>query len=107
MRELIKTLLGDIVRKIALDFKGGVLVEVPGNKEHGDYTTNIAFALTKILRKSLQEITKNLVDELEKQKISDFSKIESKNGFINFFLSPEYLYRSSEHTTSSFFHSSK
>ncbi len=93
MRELIKTLLGDIVRKITLDFKGGILVEVPGNKEHGDYTTNIAFALSKILRKPLQEIAKSLVDELEKQKISDFSKIESKNGFVNFFLSPEYLYR--------------
>jgi arginyl-tRNA synthetase len=93
MRELIKTLLGDIIRKITPDFKSGILVEVPGNKEHGDYTTNIAFALSKILRKSLQEIAKNLVDELEKQKISDFSKIESKNGFINFFLSPECLHR--------------
>jgi len=93
MKELIETLLGNIVRKIAPDFKGGILVEAPENKEYGDYTANIAFALSKILRKSLQEITKNLVDELEKQKISDFSKIESKNGFINFFLSPECFYR--------------
>ena len=87
MRELIKTLLSDIVRKIAPDFKGGILVEVPGNKEHGDYTTNIAFALTKILP-ARGEIAEYLVNKLKKQKVKDFSKIETKNGFINFFLSP-------------------
>ncbi len=100
MRELIKTLLGDIVRKITPDFKGGILVEIPGNKEHGDYTANIAFALTKILHKSPEEIAQNLVSELKKisafTEVSadkkDFSKIETKNGFINFFLSPECLH---------------
>ncbi len=101
MRELIKTLLGDIVRKITLDFKGEILVEIPGNKEHGDYTTNVAFVLSKILpargwsalggKKSPQEIAEYLVNKLKKQKIKDFSKIEVKNGFINFFLSPECL----------------
>ncbi|MEK7178385.1 MAG: hypothetical protein AAB721_01870, partial [Patescibacteria group bacterium] len=97
MKELIKTLLGDIVRKITPDFKGGILIEVPENKEHGDYTTNIAFALTKILsakggsasggKKSSQEIAEYLVNKLKKQKVKDFSKIEAENGFINFFLS--------------------
>ncbi|MEK7134964.1 MAG: arginine--tRNA ligase, partial [Patescibacteria group bacterium] len=96
MRELIKTLLGDIVRKIAPDFKGGILVEVPENKKFGDYTTNIVFALTKILEKSPPEIAKYLIDELKKQKIKDFSKIEAKNGFINFFLSEECLYHQVE-----------
>jgi len=92
MRELIKTLLGDIVRKITPNFKGGILVEVSENKEHGDYTTNVAFALSKILKRSSQAIAEYLVNELKKQKIKDFSKIETKNGFINFFLSPECLY---------------
>ncbi|MDP2946268.1 MAG: arginine--tRNA ligase [bacterium] len=91
MRELFKTLLGDIVRKIATDFKGGILIEVPENKEHGDYTTNIAFALTKILP-AQGEIAEYLVNKLKKQKVKDFSKIEAKNGFINFFLSPECLH---------------
>jgi len=93
MRELIKTLIGDTVRKIVPDFKDGTFVEIPGNKGHGDYTANTAFALTKILEKSSQEIAEYLVNELKKQKIEDFSKIETKNGFINFFLSPECLQR--------------
>ena len=96
MKELIRTLLGDIVRKITLDFKSGILIEVSGNKERGDYTANIAFALTKILQKSSQEIAEYLVNELKKQKIKDFSKIEAKNGFINFFLSEDCLRRQLE-----------
>ena len=91
MRELIKTLLGDTIRKIAPDFKGRILVEIPENKEYGDYTTNVAFALTKILKKSPQAIAEYLVSKLKKQKIKDFSKIEALNGFVNFFLSPECL----------------
>jgi len=102
MRELIKTLLGDIVRKIALDFKGGILVEIPENKEHGDYTTNVAFPLAKIFppkadqpragKRSPHTVAEELVKKLNSQKIKDFSKIEATGGFINFFLSPECLY---------------
>lgn len=92
MRELIKTLLGDIVRKIALDFKGGILVEIPENKEHGDYTSSVAFSLSKIFNRSPKAVSEELVKKLNSQKIKDFSKIEATGGFINFFLSPECLY---------------
>ena len=99
MKELIKTLLGDIVRKIALDFKDGILVEVPGNREHGDYTSNVAFCLAKFLHKSPSATADELVKKIKKisafTEVSadkkEFSKIEAKNGFINFFLSPECL----------------
>ena len=99
MKELIKILLGDIVRKIALDFKDGILVEVPGNREHGDYTSNVAFCLAKFLHKSPSATADELVKKIKKisafTEVSadkkEFSKIEAKNGFINFFLSPECL----------------
>jgi len=91
MKELIKTYLLDIIRKSTSDFRENVLVEIPENREHGDYTTNVAFVLSKILKKSPQETAVNFANELEKQKISDFSKVEAKNGFVNFFLSPECL----------------
>jgi len=101
MKELIKILLGDIVRKIALDFKDGILVEVPGNREHGDYTSNVAFCLAKFLHKSPSATADELVKKIKKisafTEVSadkkEFSKIEAKNGFINFFLSPECLHR--------------
>ena len=99
MKELIKILLGDIVRKIALDFKGGILVEIPENKEYGDYTSNVAFCLAKFLHKSPSATADELVKKIKKisafTEVSadkkEFSKIEAKNGFINFFLSPECL----------------
>lgn len=91
MKELIKTLLGDMVRKIAPNFRGEILVEIPENKEFGDYTSNIAFSLSKILGKSPQQIAEDLVKKLSSQKIKDFARIETKNGFVNFFLSEECL----------------
>lgn len=103
MRELIKTYLCDIVRKLNPDFGGSVLVEISGNKQYGDYTTNIAFMLSKITGESPQKIAENLVKGLNNElislretnrvvgKIENFNKIESVNGFVNFFLSDDYL----------------
>ena len=91
--ELIKTLLADITRKIAPDFKGEILVKITENKNQGDYASNVAFALSKILKKSPQiaaeELVKNLKSSMSAKK--EFSKIEAQNGFINFFLSEECL----------------
>ena len=92
MKELIKTYLGDIIRKVAPDFKDEVLVEIPENKEHGDYTSSVAFSLSKTLRRPPQAVAEELVKKLNSQKIKDFSKIESVNGFVNFVLSEVCLY---------------
>ncbi|MEK7087396.1 MAG: arginine--tRNA ligase, partial [Patescibacteria group bacterium] len=91
MIELIKTVLADVLRKIAPDFKDNVLVEIPENEEYGDYSVNVAFGLSKILKKSPFKIADNIAEELLKEKSNDFYKIEARNGFINFFLSPECL----------------
>src|SRR3989344_5765930 len=93
MMELIKTLLADITRKIAPDFKSEIIVKITENKNQGDYTSNVAFTLSKILKKSPQiaaeELVKNLKSSMSAKK--EFSKIEAQNGFINFFLSEECL----------------
>lgn len=96
MRELIKTLLNDVIRKITPEFKGSVSVEVPENKEHGDYTSNIAFYLSKILsakgetrKKSPQKVAEELAKKIKSE---EFSKVEAKNGFVNFYLSEECLH---------------
>src|SRR3989344_2724329 len=88
MMELIKTLLADITRKIAPDFKSEILVKIMENKNQGDYTSNVAFVLSKIIKKSPQLAAEELAKKL---KFKEFSKIEAQNGFINFFLSEECL----------------
>lgn len=89
MMELIKTLLADITRKTAPNFKGEILVKATENKNNGDYASNIAFSLSKVIKKLPQETAEEIVKKLKGLK--EFSKIEAVNGFVNFFLSPECL----------------
>ncbi len=91
MKELIKTYLSDIIRKVTPNFKEEILIEIPENREHGDYSSNIAFLLAKTLKKSPQIIAEDLAKKLNSQKIPDFLKIEAAGGFVNFFLSSECL----------------
>jgi len=92
MKESVKYYILNAIHKLTPDFKGDVLVGIPENKEHGDYTTNVAFILSKILKKLPQDISENLAKEINNKKDNNFAKVEAKSGFINFFLSNEYLY---------------
>lgn len=65
-------------------------IEQPQLVEHGDYATNIAMQLAKVLRKAPLSIGKSIASLL--QKSSSFQQLVSKievvpPGFINFFLS--------------------
>jgi len=67
-------------------------VEHPDELSHGDYATNIALILSKQLKKSPIEIAQNLVENLNKIKGKEITKIEIAGpGFINFYLSPEFF----------------
>ncbi len=78
--------------KIRLD---EVLVEVPENNKYGDYSSNIAMQLARQVKEEPLKIAEILQKEMlnTKYKIQDtFEKIElSEPGFINFFVSKEYL----------------
>ncbi len=56
--------------------------------DHSDISSNIAFLLTKKLRKSPKEIAEQIIKELN---TDNFEKIEVVNGFINFFYKKEVL----------------
>ena len=92
MKEAIKIRIRSLIGELTPDFKGDILIEIPENKEHGDYASNIAFVLAKNLGKSPQEIAEDLAKELDRKKNDDFFKTEAKGGFINFFLSNQHLY---------------
>lgn len=66
-----------------------IIIDVPKDRKNGDYSTNVAFLLTKEL-KSSPIIIANAI----KDKISDdmIDRVEVANpGFINFYLSKEFL----------------
>ena len=69
-----------------------IRVEHSGEKTHGDYATNIAMVIAKIVEKNPLEIAENLKSCILNLKSELFDKVEiAKPGFINFFLSKEYL----------------
>lgn len=62
-------------------------LDQPEKVAHGDYATNIAFALSKTLGKSPKETAETIIDELRGELSDTVENIEVAGpGFINFFL---------------------
>ncbi len=67
------------------------MLEYPADRKMGDVALP-CFKLSKILRKAPPMISASLKEELEKQDLSEvFEKIESVNGYLNFFVSKKSL----------------
>ncbi|GGE05703.1 arginine--tRNA ligase [Marinithermofilum abyssi] len=68
-----------------------VVLEVPREKAHGDFATNMAMQLTRIARKNPREIATQIVEGIDRQK-AHIKEIEVAGpGFINFFIDRSYL----------------
>jgi len=95
LKQEIKKIIEKAIGNKAIEF----LVEVPADKEHGDYSSNVALLLATRLRqgsgeakKTPQDIAKEIKEDIEKQNSGLFSKVEIAGpGFINFFVSENYL----------------
>lgn len=86
LQEIIKESLA----KNNIDYEAdNIVIETPKNTINGDYSTNIALVLTKIMHKNPMEIAESIKDNISNNIID---KIEiAKPGFINIFLSKERL----------------
>ncbi len=88
MKNQIKEIVQEAVKSFG-DEISNFSIEIPDNKNHGDYSTSVALVLAKKLNKNPVE-TANLIKEKIKSDL--FSKIEIAGpGFINFFISEKYL----------------
>ena len=67
-----------------------IMVERPAKKENGDYSSNIALTLTKILKKSPMLIAEEIKNNIDTCDIVEEIKIAAP-GFINFYLKKEFL----------------
>jgi arginyl-tRNA synthetase len=69
-----------------------IKIEYPENPKYGDYATNVALRLSKLVGKNPVEIAENLRSQISNLKTELFEKIEVvKPGFVNFKLSQKYL----------------
>lgn len=69
-----------------------IIVEKPKDSRMGDYSTNIAMRMASKLKKRPLELAEEISQKMNSQKDSDIDKVEAvAPGFINIFLSNEYL----------------
>ena len=63
--KLLQTITETVKEKYSIEPEEGmVMVEIPKDNSNGDYSTNIAMRLTKILRRRPQEIALEIKEEL-------------------------------------------
>lgn len=87
LQEIIKESL--LKNNISFD-ESKIIIETPKEEKYGDYSSNIALLLTKILKKNPMDIANEIKNSINSNIID---KIEIANpGFINFYLSKERLF---------------
>src|SRR3989344_4251476 len=91
-QDIKKALVGAIHELWGSDSLADSEIEVvKPNSNQGDYANSSAFGLGKKLNLNPVEIASKLVETLD-GKIGGVSRIESAGGFVNFFVTPEYLH---------------
>ncbi len=95
IQEILKRALQSLKKEgvLVFDKVESIQVEYPREEKHGDYATNVALMLAKKIGKDPLKIANLIVDQINKKRTKNlFEKIEIKQpGFINFFISQEYL----------------
>lgn len=86
----IYQILNDSLKNIAPDVEFQINLEKPKNPENGDISSNIAFTLSKQLRKAPVQIANDILSNIKYDE-KYISEITVANpGFINFRLTPKY-----------------
>jgi len=90
MKEKLENLILEVLKKLDIEVKD-ISIEHPADLKMGDYSTNIAMTLAKNNQINPRELAEKIVEELNKNKIKEINNIETKNGFINFYLSRNFF----------------
>lgn len=93
LKEKIKEMIKSALNELSIEFKlESIVVEVPKKREQGDFSTNIAMQLTKVLKDNPRNIAEKIVEVLSKN-TNEIKTIEIAGpGFINIYLNDEYVF---------------
>ncbi|MBV6717376.1 arginine--tRNA ligase [Paenibacillus chitinolyticus] len=69
-----------------------IVLEVPKDKSHGDFATNLAMQLSRIAKQNPRAIAEQLIQKLDKEKAQIADVQIAGPGFINFRMDKSYLY---------------
>lgn len=93
LKQRIKEIIFCALNDLDIEFNLlDIMVEVPKNRENGDFSSNIAMQLTKVLKDNPRNIAEKIVDKI-KENIKEIEKVEIAGpGFINIYLNDEYVF---------------
>lgn len=93
LKEQIKEMINSSLNELSIEFNlESIVVEVPKKREQGDFSTNIAMQLTKVLKDNPRNIAEKIVEVLSKN-TNEIKTIEIAGpGFINIYLNDEYVF---------------
>lgn len=93
LKEKIKEMIKSALNELSIKFDSeNIVVEVPKKREQGDFSTNIAMQLTKVLKDNPRNIAEKIVEVLSKN-TNEIKTIEIAGpGFINIYLNDEYVF---------------
>jgi arginyl-tRNA synthetase len=85
--ELKKAIQQAIQKSFDLEvFLEQIAIEIPKNKDHGDFSSNVAMQLTRTLKQNPRNIATQITEALDKESCSVSSMEIAGPGFINFTL---------------------
>lgn len=88
LKEKIENLLNEKLENMGIK-RRQITIEIPKNKENGDYSSNIAMQLCKELGKNPRELATEIINNINEDFIN---KVEIAGpGFINFYVKNDYL----------------
>lgn len=87
----IKENIKEILKNLGVEEEYDILFEVPKEESFGDYSTNIAMRLARVLRKAPMMIANEIISKLDLEKLHLEKAEVAGAGFINFFLDKKYL----------------
>ena len=93
VRESIKNLIQEALSILGLEIPAEIHLERPANIEHGDWSTNVALALSKKAESNPRDLAGQLASTLESLPSDYVARLEVAGpGFLNFYLNKAWLY---------------
>src|SRR5680860_1181336 len=103
IKQIVKNLIQESYKKAAaknkwlISFIPDISLETPNDEQYGDYSTTLAFSVSKDIKKPPFEIAAILMNEMRQNLPKEIKKVElAKNGFINFYLNKNSIQKELE-----------
>ncbi len=87
MKEILKDTIKSAVKDL-YDIDIEPQIQLPKDESFGDFSTNVAFILSKTLKQNPQNIAMDIANHLKSN--SQFKRVDSLKGFINMSLSEDF-----------------